>query len=77
MRTVQMTLEEDLVKAVDRTARKLGTTRSAFARKALRDALARARDLALEEKHRAGYERKPVRKGEFDIWEKEQVWPEP
>ena len=77
MRTVQMTLEEDLVEAVDRAARKLGTTRSAFARKALREALARARDRALEEKHRVGYARKPVRSGEFEVWESEQVWPEP
>ena len=29
-----------------------------------------------EEKQRAGYLRKPVKKGEFDIWEGEQVWDE-
>jgi CopG family transcriptional regulator / antitoxin EndoAI len=77
MRTVQMTLDEDLVEAVDRAARKLRTTRSAFARRALRDALAQDRSRALEAKHRAGYARKPVRPGEFDVWESEQVWPEP
>ena len=38
MKAVQMTLEEDLVAAVDRLARRLKTTRSAFARDALRDA---------------------------------------
>ncbi len=27
-----------------------------------------------EEKQRAGYLRKPVKKGEFDIWEGEQAW---
>lgn len=27
-----------------------------------------------EEKQRAGYLCKPVKKGEFDIWEDEQVW---
>lgn len=27
-----------------------------------------------EEKQRAGYLRKPVKRGEFDIWEDEQVW---
>ncbi len=77
MRVVQMTLEEDLVRAVDSAARKLGTSRSAFARKALREALARQRDRALEERHRAGYARKPVRRAEFEVWESEQVWPEP
>ena len=77
MRTVQMTLDEDLVEAVDRAAKKLGTTRSAFARRALREALGRAREKVLEDKHRAGYERSPARQGEFDVWESEQVWPEP
>jgi len=32
VRTVQMTLDADLVSAVDKAARRLGTTRSAFAR---------------------------------------------
>jgi metal-responsive CopG/Arc/MetJ family transcriptional regulator len=77
MRTVQMTLEEDLVRAVDTAARKLGTSRSAFARKALREALAREREKALEARPRAGYARKPVRGGEFGAWESQQVWPEP
>ena len=39
MKTVQMTLDENLVKAVDRAAKKLRTTRSAFTRQALRSAL--------------------------------------
>ncbi len=77
MRTVQMTLEEDLVTQVDRAARKLGTTRSGFARQALRDALHRLDLRRLEEQHRRGYAAKPVRKGEFDVWESEQAWPEP
>lgn len=69
MKTVQMTLDEDLVAAVDRTVRQLGTTRSAFTRDALRAALDRARVRDLERKHREGYSRKPVRKREFSIWE--------
>ena len=77
MKTVQMTLDEDLVEAVDRAARRLGKSRSAFAREALREALARVRVRALEQKHRAGYARKPVRRREFSLWEPEQVWPEP
>lgn len=77
MRTVQMTLDEDLVERVDRAARKLGTSRSAFARHALQDALHRLHLRQLEEKHRRGYAAKPVRKREFDVWEAEQAWPEP
>jgi metal-responsive CopG/Arc/MetJ family transcriptional regulator len=74
MRTVQMTLDPELVKAVDAAARRLGTSRSAFARRALREALERLRVRSLEEKHREGYARKPIGKGEFDVWEAEQVW---
>jgi len=74
VRTVQMTLEEDLVRAVDRAARKLKTTRSAFARQALRAALARLRLVDQEKRHRRGYERLPVGEGEFDRWEGEQAW---
>ena len=76
MRTVQVTLDETLVSAVDEAARKLNLSRSAFTRKALQTALKRIRDEGQEQKHRAGYVRKPVEKGEFDIWEDEQVWGE-
>lgn len=75
MRTVQMTLDEKLVDAVDRAARRLGTTRSGFARMALRRALDRLREEAREAAQRAGYRRKPVRRGEFDGWETHQAWP--
>jgi metal-responsive CopG/Arc/MetJ family transcriptional regulator len=74
MRTVQLTLEEALVCEVDRVAAKLGTTRSGFTRQALRAALALQRERALERRHRAGYERKPVKRGEFGNWRAEQVW---
>ena len=54
MRTVQLTLDEELVDAVDRIARKLGTTRSGFTREALRAALARSKEREKERKHREG-----------------------
>ena len=74
MRTVQMTLDEHLVKAVDRAVKRLKTTRSAFTRNALQDALKKVRLDELERKHRKGYERRPTRRGEFSVWETEQVW---
>ncbi len=76
MKTVQMTLDESLVRDVDRAAKRLGTTRSAFARKALREALQRIRILDLEKKHREGYARSPVTWQELAVWEGEQVWPD-
>lgn len=72
-----MTLDEELVTKVDRAARKLGTTRSGFTRQALREALRCLHVRQLEAHHRRGYTAKPVRRGEFDVWESAQVWPEP
>ena len=74
MRTIQMTLDDDLVKAVDRISKQLHTSRSAFTRKALREALARHNLQQLERKHRQGYERHPVATDEFSVWENEQAW---
>ena len=74
MRTVQMTLDEDLIKEVDRISKQLHTNRSAFTRKALRESLARYSLEQLERKHRQGYERCPVAAEEFSVWETEQAW---
>lgn len=74
MRTIQMTLDDDLVQAVDRVSKLLHTNRSAFTRKALREALSRYNLEQLESKHREGYERKPVTADEFSVWETEQAW---
>lgn len=76
VKTVQMTIEPELIAEVDRVARRLKTTRSAFTRQALRDALRRLHTREREAAHRRGYERKPVKPGEFSDWADEQVWPE-
>ncbi len=77
MKTVQMTLDENLIASVDKVAKHLGTTRPAFTRQALKIALREVRINELERKHCEGYKRKPVKKGEFEDWEAEQVWVEP
>ena len=74
MRTVQMTLDDTLVQEIDQVVKKLGTTRSAFAREALRAALAQVARQEMERRHREGYMRTPVQRGEFSDWEDEQVW---
>ena len=74
MRTIQMTLDDDLVKAVDRVSKRLHTSRSAFTRMALREALSRYTLEQLEHKHRRGYEQHPVSTDEFSVWETEQAW---
>ena len=74
MKTIQMTLDDDLVKEVDRVTKHLRTSRSAFTRKALRDALERYSTEQMEKKHRRGYEEQPVAADEFSVWETEQTW---
>ena len=74
MRTIQMTLDDDLVKAVDRVSKQLRTNRSAFTRMALREALNRYSLEQLERRHHEGYSKQPVASDEFSVWEKEQAW---
>lgn len=74
MRTVQMTLDDDLVDAVDIIVKEMRTTRSAFTRAALREAIENMKTGLLEEKHRKGYELYPVARDEFSVWENEQNW---
>jgi metal-responsive CopG/Arc/MetJ family transcriptional regulator len=74
MRTIQMTLDEDLVKKVDAIAKELQTTRSAFTRDALREAVQQHNVRRLELKHRKGYAAHPINEEEFSVWEKEQNW---
>lgn len=74
MRTVQMTLDEELLAKVDKLVKRLRTTRSAFAREALNAAIQKHNTARLEQQHRKGYKRHPVKNGEFDVWKNEQEW---
>lgn len=69
-----MTIDERLLKLVDRLTRARKTTRSAFIRDALEAEIRRQRVRDAEARHAEGYARKPVSSGEFDIWLEEQDW---
>ena len=69
-----MTIDEQLLKLVDRMSRARKTTRSAFIRDALEAEIRRARIREDENRHAEGYARKPVAPGEFDVWLREQDW---
>lgn len=71
-----MTLDDELVEAVDKISKILHTNRSAFTRKALRDALDKFKVQQMEDKHKKGYEKFPVANEEFSVWEDEQAWGE-
>jgi metal-responsive CopG/Arc/MetJ family transcriptional regulator len=74
MKTIQMTIDEPLLVAVDRITAELHTTRSAFIRGALEAALRRHGVRRLEQQHAQGYLQHPVAPGEFDAWIDEQLW---
>jgi len=73
-RTVQITIDDELLQVVDKTVSDMKTNRSAFIRQALQLALKRIQILHLEQQHAAGYALHPSTPGEFDGWESEQVW---
>lgn len=63
MRKVEATLNEDFVDSLDAVVKELNTTRSAFNREALREAVKHYNIRRLETKHRRGYALQPVKKG--------------
>ncbi len=69
-----MTIDSELVGRVDKRAKQLGTTRSAFAREALRAALDRYDEAESEKLHIAGYRKLPTTRREFSVPEKELAW---
>lgn len=77
METIQLTVDESLLAEVDRVTRVLAMTRATFIQAALELALRNQKTIALEQRHAQGYARQPVKSGEFDEWESEQVWGEP
>ncbi len=74
MKTVQMTLEEALIRSVDQAAKQLHTTRSAFTRSALKEALRNLKIKQLEDRHQKGYRSRPATREEVGVWEEEQAW---
>jgi metal-responsive CopG/Arc/MetJ family transcriptional regulator len=74
MKTIQMTIDDDLLAEVDRATETLQTNRSAFIRSALQLALRQHRIEQLEHQHAAGYASTPVAPNEFDLWQAEQQW---
>jgi len=74
MKTIQMTLDEDLLNQVDKAIHELESNRSAFIRESIQYYLVTLRIKELEKRQREGYLKHPVQAGEFDIWEDEQVW---
>jgi metal-responsive CopG/Arc/MetJ family transcriptional regulator len=76
MNTIQVVLEEDLLRSADRAARQLKVNRSALIRDALREHLRRLRVGDLERREREAYDRTPDDPAEFAALDKVTAWPE-
>jgi len=76
MQTIQVVLEEALLVATDRAARRLKMNRSALVRNALREHLRRLKTTEKEKRDRRGYETSPEGVEEFGVWDKASAWPD-
>ncbi|HXY25838.1 MAG TPA: ribbon-helix-helix protein, CopG family [Candidatus Acidoferrum sp.] len=75
MKTVQIVLDQELLRATDVAARRTRRNRSALVRDALREHLRRLAIRELEERDRAGYARRSSAADESSAWEAEAAWP--
>jgi metal-responsive CopG/Arc/MetJ family transcriptional regulator len=76
METIQVVLDEELLRAADRAARRAKVSRSAFVRSALREHLRRLTIKELEARERRAYQEQPQDVEEVERWTRVAVWPE-
>jgi metal-responsive CopG/Arc/MetJ family transcriptional regulator len=76
METIQVVLEEALLKAADRAAKKLKTNRSALFRDALRAHLKSIDAAERERRDREGYEKYPDLLDRPAVWDQVADWPD-
>ena len=75
MQTIQIVIDEDLLRAADGLAKRTKVNRSALMREALREYVKKAHYEALERRDRKGYEAVPPAE-ESAAWEGVAAWPE-
>lgn len=75
MQTIQVVIEEELLRTTDRAARRLKTNRSALIRESLRRHLRHLSSLERERRDREGYQRTPET-SDLAVWDKVLAWPE-
>ncbi|MHB0876974.1 MAG: ribbon-helix-helix domain-containing protein [Anaerolineae bacterium] len=75
MKTIQVTIEEPLLAEVDKVVEEMDTTRSAFLRDSLRQALHRIKIRQMELEEAEAYARQPQDLAEeIEPWEAIQDW---
>jgi metal-responsive CopG/Arc/MetJ family transcriptional regulator len=75
MKRIQIVLDENLLEATDRAARRMKRNRSAMVREALREYLKRLEVRSSEECDQQGYENQAQGRDEPIRWEAEAAWP--
>lgn len=76
MQTIQVVIDDDLLRAADRQARRAKLNRSALVREALRGYLRQQEARERERQDREGYQRLPDTEAELSGWERVAAWPE-
>jgi metal-responsive CopG/Arc/MetJ family transcriptional regulator len=76
METIQIVLDEKLLRATDKAARHAGKNRSALVRDALRQYLRDVQIQELERLDREGYQRHPDSEDDLQGWEQVTAWPD-
>lgn len=76
METIQIVLDQQLLKATDLAVKRQKVNRSQLIRHALREHLERLRVVDLEDRDRQGYQAQPQRAEEYGPWEASAAWPE-
>jgi metal-responsive CopG/Arc/MetJ family transcriptional regulator len=76
METIQVVLDQTLLKATDTAAQRQKMNRSALIRQALREHLKRLHVLDLEKRDRRGYQAQPQCVEDYLPWQETAAWPE-
>ena len=75
VKTIQLVLDAELLRAANGAAKRARVNRSALIRKALREHLERARMREAEARDRQGYQEHREDTGEVEAWERVASWP--
>ena len=75
MKTIQITIDPELLQKIDNDEESKRKGRSAFLRQAVRYYLEHKRLKSISEKYRTGYTQVLAKDDDLTIWEDEQVWP--
>ena len=75
MKTIQITIDPELLHKIDHDEESIKKGRSAFLRQAVRYYLEQKRLKSISEQYRSGYRRESEINDDLTSWEDEQVWP--